>query len=68
MLMRECVLHGHITTDVFLRHLLGDDSVWIKTGTLFSCILDIKFPVTYSPHLPDNLSYGRKMTFVVDAP
>ena len=36
---------GHITTDVTLRHLLGDDSVWIKTGTLLSHILDIKFPV-----------------------
>ena len=38
-----------ITADVTLRHLLGDESVWIRMGALFY-ILDIKFPVTYSPH------------------
>ena len=40
---------GRITSDVTLRHLLGDDSVWIRTGSLFSYIMDIKFAVVYSP-------------------
>ena len=40
---------GYITPDVTLRHLLADDSVWVQTGSIFSYILDIKFPVIYSP-------------------
>ena len=40
---------GRIPSDVTLRHLLGDDSVWIRTGCLFSFIMDIKFAVIYSP-------------------
>ena len=40
---------GHIPRDTTLRHLLGDDSVWVKTGSLFSYIRDIKLPVIYSP-------------------
>ena len=40
---------GYITPDVTLRHLLGDDSPWIQTGSLFLYILDIKFPIIYSP-------------------
>ena len=40
---------GYITPDVNLRHLLGDDSTWIRTGSLFTYIADIRFPVIYSP-------------------
>ena len=40
---------GYITPDTTLRDLLGDDSAWIQSGSLFSYILDIKFPVIYSP-------------------
>ena len=40
---------GYIAPDVTLRHLLGDDSVWIQTGSLFSYLQDMKFAVIYSP-------------------
>ena len=39
---------GHIAQDITLRHLLGDDSMWIRTGRLFSFVSDIRFPVIYS--------------------
>ena len=39
---------GGITSGVTLRHLLGDDSICIQTGSLFSYIRDIKFAVIYS--------------------
>ena len=39
---------GYITPGVTLRHLLGDDSVWIQTGSLFSYIQAIKLAVIYS--------------------
>ena len=40
---------GHMPPDVNLRQLLGDDSVWIQTGRLFSFIQAIRFPVIYRP-------------------
>ena len=39
---------GHIPLENTLRHLLGDGSAWIQTGSLFSYISDINFPVIYS--------------------
>ena len=39
---------GHTTQDITLRHLLRDDSIWIRTGRLFSFIFDIRFPAIYS--------------------
>ena len=40
---------GRITPDITLRHMLRDESEWILTGSLFSFIRDIKFPIIY-PH------------------
>ena len=40
---------GYIAPDITLRHILADDSVWVQTGSLFAYILDIRFPVIYSP-------------------
>ena len=40
---------GHIPPENTLRHLLGDDSAWIQTGSLFSYVSDINFLVIYSP-------------------
>ena len=40
----------YITPNVTLRHLLGHASKRIQTGSLFSYVLDIKFPVVYSSH------------------
>ena len=39
---------GNIDQDITLSHLLGDDSIWIPTGRLFSFVFDIRFPVIYS--------------------
>ena len=40
----------YITPTVTLRHLLGHASKRIQTGSFFSYVLDIKFPVVYSSH------------------
>ena len=40
---------GRTAPDLTLRHLLGDESVWVHSGSLFSFIHDIKLPVIYSP-------------------
>ena len=40
--------HCHVPPGSTLRHVLGDDSAWIRTVTLFSYILDTNFLV-YSP-------------------
>ena len=40
---------GRITPEITLSHILGDDSDWVSTGSLFSFIRDIQFPVIYRP-------------------
>ena len=41
-------LLGRLSPPVTLRHLLGDDSHWVRSGSLFSFFRDIKFPIIYS--------------------
>ena len=40
---------GRIAPDVTLRHILGDESAWVSSGSLFSFIQAIQFPVIYRP-------------------
>ena len=40
---------GHIASNVTLRHILGDESNWVLTGSLFSFFRAIHFPVIYRP-------------------
>ena len=61
-LRNSCRRHlGHITPDAILRHLLGDELVWIQVGSLFSYLQDLKFAVIYFPQQPPNMSYERIM-------
>ena len=40
---------GRIPPDVTLRHILGDESTCVSSGSLFSFIRGIQFPVIYRP-------------------
>ena len=40
---------GRLSRSVSLRHLLGDGSSFVQSGSLFSFIRNIKLPVIYSP-------------------
>ena len=40
---------GRIGPDITLRHILGDESAWVSSGSLFSFIRAIQFPVIYHP-------------------
>ena len=42
-------LLGRLEPTVTLRYLLGDDSVWVRSGTLFSFIREIQNQAVYSP-------------------
>ena len=39
---------GRIAPGTTIRHLLGDDSPWVLSGSIFSYIQSISFPVIYS--------------------
>ena len=47
---------GNIPPGNTPRRLIGDDLARIRTGSLFSYILDTEFPVIYSPRYAFNLS------------
>ena len=40
---------GRITPDMTLRYILGDESPFVHSGSIFSFIHSINFPVIYSP-------------------
>ena len=40
---------GYVGPSTTVSRLLGDDSVWVHSGSLFSFIQDIKLAVIYSP-------------------
>ena len=40
---------GRISPEVTLSHILGDESNWVSTGSLFSFIRAMQFPVIYRP-------------------
>ena len=41
---------GRIPPTITLKHLLGENSRWVQDSSIFSFVLDIRFPVIYSSH------------------